>query len=518
MDIVNKIEETVKCITGHIPPNPHSCNDNNSQKANILYIYITRGGTYIDVSRMLPAVICKIKGYFTLTNKNIMGHVKKTTLWYIEDFRMYIPRFGAILLRNKKFFEISLKNEISPDNRLGHISYVGKFEGNQKLVFDEIMKNYFSSSKLLSGHAGLILNLKAGMGKSFLAMALIGYLKCRTLIVVHNKTILQQWVKILKEYVPGAKIGVYYGLKKTYGDIIIGLINSLILPDITGFESPRAFYDTIDFVILDEVHQYCSNSRRTIYDVCQSPYMIGLSATPDEREDGLDKVNKWFVGPILKADALSGYSEQSIPFKGFVHQIKYHGPSMYTQMLINEKLGMVSIASMINQISADPYRTRLIAKLTYEQYKNNHNIFVFADRRDYLISINEELKKISLQGQMLTTDKDLESIRLVGGSTENEMKSAIEDKCIILTTYQYMSTGCSIPKMNCVVLATPRKSGLEQIIKRIFRLGSDYTIVRKIIDVVDWKTTLKNQWYKRKSYYTLQKFAIQEYTYQHTDV
>jgi hypothetical protein len=55
--------------------------------------------------------------------------------------------------------------------------------------------------------------------------------------------------------------------------------------------------------------------------------------------------------------------------------------------------------------------------------------------------------------------------------------------------------------MNSLILATPRKSNMTQILGRIYRLSSDATIKRHIIDIVDNKTCLKSQYYHRKKTY-----------------
>jgi hypothetical protein len=39
-------------------------------------------------------------------------------------------------------------------------------------------------------------------------------------------------------------------------------------------------------------------------------------------------------------------------------------------------------------------------------------------------------------------------------------------------------------------------------------LGSDYSVTRKIIDIVDWSICAKSQWYKRKKYYTEKGYPI----------
>jgi len=111
----------------------------------------------------------------------------------------------------------------------------------------------------------------------------------------------------------------------------------------------------------------------------------------------------------------------------------------------------------------------------------------------------------------------LDSTRLVGGSSEADMQNAIKTSKIIFTTYQFMGTGVSIPKLNSLILATPRKSRSRQYINRIFRLGSDYSITREIIDIVDTKVVLKSQWYKRRAYYLEQDYEISTEKYSYKD-
>jgi superfamily II DNA or RNA helicase len=101
-------------------------------------------------------------------------------------------------------------------------------------------------------------------------------------------------------------------------------------------------------------------------------------------------------------------------------------------------------------------------------------------------------------------------MNLMGGATAESMEEAQLNSNVILTTYAFMGTGVSIPKMDALILATPRKSKSRQYINRIFRLGGDYASVRKIVDIVDWSTHMKSQWYLRKKYYDEKKYPITE--------
>ena len=287
----------------------------------------------------------------------------------------------------------------------------------------------------------------------------------------------------------------------------------------SGAVSPTAFFQPFGYVVFDEIHLYSSTSRKQIYNRCQRKYMLGLSATPDENKDGLDAVNLWNCGSILKASDLDGYSVEDIPFKGEVTVVRFHGHPDYIQILMNEKMDIINHSGMVNQICEDPYRLHMIVKIVFELRGCNKNIFVFADRREYLKKIKTYMSIFGIASHDLLKSSDQTKVmNLMGGATADEMETAKTSATVILTTYQYMGTGVSIPRMDALILATPRKSKSRQYINRIFRLGGDYTSVRNIIDIVDWGTHMKSQYYIRKKYYTEKKYPIANNTITWTEV
>ena len=304
---------------------------------------------------------------------------------------------------------------------------------------------------------------------------------------------------------PNVNIGLWYGKKKLYlpeTQIIISIINSAL-----KFEN----WNDIGLCIFDEAHLYCSKGRSEIFDKCQSTYMLGLSATPEvkkEVNDGTYAIIQWNIGPILNASNLPDYTIDDIPFQGNVRLIKYYGHEDYTKTYINEILDMVSNPKMIKQLTEDPYRLKLIIKLTREIIQQpNVNLFIFANRRDYLETICEKLKDEN--ALFMTNEEEAKQVMtIMGQSSDKDVYEAEQYSRIILTTYQYFGTGKSIPRMNAMIIATPFKTNSRQYIGRIFRLNSDYSIVRKIIDIVDWNTTLKSQYYARKKFYDEKQFPI----------
>jgi superfamily II DNA or RNA helicase len=489
-------------------------------------ITLDHAGARIDLYDLQDLkILKKVYAHFTISSASIGGYIKKTCIYKRIQSTMQIlfPRFGLLEYARDHWKNYELINQIKPGKAPDiEFKWGGEYKNNQPIIVEHILSKFYNPKRAKLGKSGLIIKLEAGQGKSFIATGLMSVVQQKTLVVCHNRTILYQWMDILTKAYPNNKIGRYYGEHKEDGDIVVGIINSLIMDEMQtprGVVAPIKFFKPFGFVVFDEAHEYSSKTRRIIYQRAQSTYMLGLSATPNERIDGLDAVNAWSIGAVLDTEKLPGYTMDDIPFKGEVSMIKYTGPPEYTEVIVNEALGVVSCPKMITQLSQDPYRIHMIVKNIIALSDKEQNIFVFADRRAYLEKIRSELELYELIGTMLTNPREAtEVMRLVGGASSDDMKKAEATAQVILTTYQFMGTGKSIPKMDAIILTTPRRRKSRQYIGRIFRLGSNYDIVRKIIDIVDCATPMKSQWYERKHYYDEKKFPITEKKVKYTEL
>ena len=473
-------------------------------------ISLTRTGAYIKYDDIDAKTMKRVRGRFVIIIPSAIGgppttiRQHKTTRGDVKYLRL--PRFGVF----SELTGYTIKSKIrcsSPNNP--RLKWIGTLNPNQEVILTEI-KRLFAQKHMLRGKAGLTLHVEAGRGKTFIAASVMSWLAKKTLIVVHTKGILIQWRKILAQWAPHAKIGFYYGDKKVDGDVVIALIQSLA-KDKFKWEgdvvTPSSFYAQFDLMIVDECHLMLSNKRSQLFWKGSCPYMIGLSATPKDDIQGRNVVSEWGLGPVMTAKDLPDFSENEVKFTGRIHMIKYCAPNIYSATVINEHTGLVSVPQLTTQVLRDPYRLFVVSREVIKLMNKGLNILVFATRRQYLLDIREYMKHLGVDCVMV--DEEIVT-RLVGGASEAELERAEKNAQVILTTYQYMSVGKSIPRMNAMVLATPRKSYSEQTIKRIFRLGSDNTIERQIVDVVDWNTSLKTQWYSRNQYYKSQGFAVEK--------
>lgn len=459
---------------------------------------LTRIGVLLDHKTLVAKVghqgLRKIKNIFTVVN---IGHnnTRKTISSYkiikIDNVaHVLLPRFGGFMLQKTKIIPV-VENKLQRGHGIHLLEPQMELTPNQNVILDHLSSTIYTNENIAKGTSSTILQMDPGYGKTYLALGVINFISKKTMIIVPNTYLLRQWTEVLTEAFPNNKIGCYYGLKKEDGDIVVAIINSAL-------KYPN--YNDFGLIVYDEVHMYCSNKSATIFTKAQAACCLGITATPSDRIDKFDPVAHWALGKVIRAEKIPNWNSANVNFTTSVTRVIYNGHKDYTQV-IESAAGIVSVPLMVNQLQDDPYRNKLIVAYAIHLYKTGRNVFVFSDRRDHL----HELAKILCEQKIQFDAPELQNMNgiteLMGGSTDEDIEHAKKNGRIIMTTYQYSGTGVSINKMNSLILATPRKSNMKQILGRVYRLTSDQTIKRHIIDIVDNRTCLKSQYYTRKKAY-----------------
>ena len=425
----------------------------------------------------------KLERKLTLREKNIMGNflvyklfkrVKSGEKEFIKVPRMFEPK------RHEKKIKVLNKKK---DH---HINI--KLSNNQEVVLRQVFDLF--KDEVYRGGASCVLQLEPGKGKTFIALSAINKLSLHTLIVVHNTNMLMQWKEKLIS--SGCDPGVFYSNEKNIKPVTIAIIHTLVKQD-------QTFFKNFDFCVLDECHLFLSEVWRSFLFKHVFPYTLGLTATPPDSHEIKRKIMNFFLGPIIVGENLEGYENETTEFKGQIIKLNYRGTPQNTLPIINEKTGKIDFSRLLSNVLQDPYRINLVALWAKQLYEEGFDTYIFSDRIQHLAEIKEKIIEYV----------DPSHISMVTGG-DKDVFHKIEGKKIILTTYQFMGTGVSVNRMNASILASPRKKNCKQYIDRIFRLGSDQNVVRKIVDIVDSKTCLKTQWYARKKEYDKKKYEIEE--------
>ena len=396
---------------------------------------------------------------------------KKFSLFMESPNSLYLPRFYG-----QEKYGIASKSKLNDGTPIDI-----KFNGSLRKEQEPIVKLYKDAADKTGG--GLI-SLKCGGGKTVLSLWIISLLKVKTIVVVHKDFLMTQWRDRIGEFLPKARIGKIQQntVDIENKDIVLAMVQSLSMKEY----DPEVF-SSFGLAVFDECHHLGAEVFHRSMAKVSSKYMLGLSATPD-RKDGLRKVFEWYIGPMVYStkEKNTDYIETRI------YEYKNDNPLYSKEEILRN--GKQCIPRMINNICNFKDRCQYINNLVKLEYNLGRKILILSDRREYL---NETMAW--LNNNLSENCAGL----YVGGMKPNELRES-QEKDIILGTFSMASEGMDIPKLNTIVLSSP-KSDVIQSVGRILREKAD---VRKfhplVIDIKDSHPNLvifEKQCDKRIKYY-----------------
>jgi len=381
-------------------------------------------------------------------------------------------------------------------------------------------------------YGSAFLDLRAGYGKTFVAagiIALFGVMAkpsgARALYIVPTCELARQTCADLRaafaaeddERIVYADSGASFRAA-TCADaparVCVVVINT-ILSVFAGSDSDDARVEGISraftLTIFDEAHTYCSPIRAKIFWIAQTRFMFGMTATVGERRDGFDFMLAHHLCPMIDAARIDGFSysarggDCATEFRCCVRKVRYFARDEYARNLRHESTDVVFAHYMYDQFARDEARTRVIVDETRALLNAGRNIFIFAEERAHVEAIARALDDARVASANDRECEDIAPARYVifysGVSDEERRVALCGGARVIIATFGYSGTGISIVRMDAMILASPRYSGMKQIVGRILRRGSDAQIERVIVDIVDQKTCLARQFRLRRNAY-----------------
>ena len=393
--------------------------------------------------------------------------------------KLYLPRFYGL-----KKFGVPTIDTINEGETI-NINFKGNLRPEQQPIEDIYLKNAYEKG-------GGIISLKCGGGKTVLALHIACMLNKKTIVVVHKDFLMTQWRDRILEFIPNARIGKIQ--QNTVDiedkDIVLAMVQSLSMK-----EYEENIFDSFGLAIFDECHHLGAEVFSKSMGKVASKYMLGLSATP-KRKDGLSKVFEWYMGDIvyLQKSKNEDYVEvQLIECKFDSDQLRKHNIVKYNKEEVNFRKEPC-MPKMINNICEYFPRCEIVRDLIKKYNQQKRSILILSDRRGHLKVLYEMLNAYS-RGYY------------VGGMKPEELRES-QEKEIILATFSMASEGMDIPKLNTVILASP-KSDVEQSVGRVFRQKEcDRKFHPLIIDIQDNFSTFTKQNEKRFKFYQKNNFKI----------
>jgi hypothetical protein len=343
--------------------------------------------------------------------------IKTAYKYIIIDKIRYINFPRIFLLKLSEFniqdiiFDLGSPIDFSSDKNTPIAEVFDKYTSNTILYpYQEAAIEYIFK-KSNEQYGMLYLQMDTGLGKSRVGCAFIAKIQKKGLVVVPTQAIAEQWREEFLIMYPNLIINIYKNtqLKKKKSDIIsdvdIIIINTFRNKDIN-------FVKNYSVIILDEAHEYHSKHNLEALWLSQTQYVLGLSATPLERPDGLDKYITLHLGDVIYPKDIPNFDVSSVNFKANIKIIQYEGCEPYCNMVLTPA-GTISSIMTINNILSDPHRLALVVDeivklnnmhLTEDgishglvrpdlETPKKHGIFVFVETREFLIKLKNALIK-----------------------------------------------------------------------------------------------------------------------------
>ncbi len=333
----------------------------------------------------------------------------------------------------------------------------------------------------MAAHETGVLVAPPGAGKTVMATALIAKRARSTLVLVHRRPLLEQWISRLAEFLDIApdQIG---SSAKTPGSSGIDVAMVQTLARREDLDLSRYGH-----VIVDECHHVPAFSVERLLRDLPARAITGLTATP-RRRDGHHPIITMQCGPVRHTLTRSEQVETA------TRRVLITRDSGFDPTRLPVDPG---IQEILSAVAADDSRTRRIAADVAAELSEDRFPLVLTERRGHLDAIAAHLKA--------QTDR---IVVLHGGMGVKARRRADEMLAsdgprVVLATGRYIGEGFDDPRLDTLMLAMPIawKGTMTQYAGRLHRHHHAKHEIR-IVDYVDHAVpVLRRMYVKRQKAY-----------------
>ena len=311
-----------------------------------------------------------------------------------------------------------------------------------------------------------------GVGKTVIGTYLVASRACSTLILVHRRPLLDQWLAQLALFlgIDRNEIGLIAGAKRaSTGRLDVAMIQSLVRK-----ESVADLVAGYGQVIVDECHHLAAVQFERVLREVKARYVVGLTATP-QRRDGHHPITEMQLGPVrFKVDA-----KAQAAARPFEHRLIVRETTFVTSSS-EEKAG---IQGLYAALACNEARNTMILNDVVHALREGRSPILLTERKDHLEYFAARLARVARHLVLLQGGMGAKGDRAV--LEQLEAIPANEER-LVLATGRYIGEGFDDARLDTLFLALPIswKGTLVQYTGRIQRLHPGKREVR-IFDYVD---------------------------------
>jgi superfamily II DNA or RNA helicase/very-short-patch-repair endonuclease len=357
------------------------------------------------------------------------------------------------------------------------IAFRGQLRPEQKVAADS-----------LTAHDIGVLAATTAFGKTVLAAWLIAQRGVNTLVLVHRRQLLDQWIERLSTFlgVPRKSIGrIGGGRSSPTGVVDVAIIQSLVKK---GVVDNRV--DGYGHLVVDECHHLSAQSFEQVARQAKARFVLGLSATV-ARKDGHHPIVFMQCGPVrhrvnAKAQATA---------RPFEHYALVQ-PTSFQTARAPESDTRIEFQILYRELVEDDARNQRICNDVVKSLRNGRSPLVLTERNEHLDRLERGL-----------TDSVRHLVALRAGLGKKQRQAVAErlasipadEPRVILATGRYVGEGFDDSRLDTLFLALPVswRGTIAQYAGRLHRLHDGKREVR-VYDYADLNVPMLARMFDRR--------------------
>ena len=306
----------------------------------------------------------------------------------------------------------------------------------------ELAADQDSAVRDLLAYDNGVLVAPPGSGKTVVAINIIAVRQTNTLILVHLRPLMEQWLERLGAFldVPTATVGTIGGDRASAGGLVdVGMLQSLVRKG-----EVKDMVTEYGMVIVDECHHIPAVSFERVLSEAKSKYVYGLTATP-HRRDGHHPIVLMQCGPVrhMLEDKKRGQRYEGIRRRLIVRETNFNLPA---------RDDSPPIQKVLSGVASDSARNQLIVEDLVQCVRSGRSPILLTERREHLST---------LAGMLDGRVENL--VVLHGGLTPRQRRSAMEKLAsipaksprAIVATGRFIGEGFDDARLDTLFLAMP---------------------------------------------------------------
>ena len=343
---------------------------------------------------------------------------------------------------------VDMRDERNP-GRPVETSFLGELTPEQQSAVDA----------LLAQETG-VLAAATGFGKTVAAASVIAARGTNTLVLVHRRQLMDQWIARLGAFLdlPASAIGrIGGGRRRPSGIVDVGIIQSLVRKG--EVDDIVAGYGHL---VVDECHHISAVSFEAVARRAKAKYILGLSATVT-RQDGHHPIVFMQCGPVRFRTSAKAQARQ----RPFGHRAVLR-PTAF-KLPADLDGDRPPIQHVYAALAADEDRNDMIFDDVLQALEAGRSPILLTERKDHADRIAERLGRFARNVLVLRGG--------MGTRQRREIMQRLEDipdtdERVLVATGRYVGEGFDDARLDTLFLAMPIswKGTLAQYVGRLHRL------------------------------------------------